>query len=440
MSLSALLLKMKSSFWCIPLVYAIFAIILALVSLKVDVIMMNHTDINDLIPQILLTDIDLARLILSSISASLLTMTTITFSMILVVLTTFLSEFSPRTLQNFITNTSTQQVLGVFVGGFVYSILVLLFLKESEIATHFFVPVFAVFLAIVCLMVFVFFIHHTSNWIQVSNLIHNITLGVMKKIDTQLLNEKEFHKDAPWEDWESEEIKHMTPLKIHANKAGYIRNIHINKLVKQAEKDDCIIRLERLVGEYVNPDISILSVWATTNKSFEKYEKYFSISTKLASVENIEFDITKIVEIALRALSPSMNDPYTAINCINNLGRILNKLGSKHLPESFHHDRNKNLRVIWAKPDFTHYLNRSFYQIVRNSFSDISVLIAVIKALTLVAENNSKPIKEKVWELGMYINEGVSKESLLSLDRRYINKDLESLAKATNHSESFKPH
>ncbi len=439
MSISTFLSNVRSSFWAIPIFYALIAVILSLLSISLDAYIINHQEIYDKIPTVLFMDISLSRTILSSISASLLTMTTITFSTILVVLTTFLSEFSPRTLQNFITNPSTQRVLGIFVGGFIYSILLLLLLRPTDSATEFFVPSLAVFLAIICLLVFVFFIHHTSSWIQVSNLIHNISLSAMEKIEQQLHNENEVHDDAPWEDWESEELKNKQPLDITSHKTGYIKKINVEGLIKQATKDDCIIRIERHMGDYVNLDTTILSIWKLNHRhSLQDYRQYVSVSKKKAPEEDIEFDLIKLVEIALRSLSPGINDPYTAINCIDNLGRILTKLGKKYLPQSFHNDKDRNLRVIWERPDFHHYLFRSFYQITYLSFKHISVLLAVIKALTSIANNNSSRIKEIIWELSEYIIEGISQESLLTLDRNYINDHLTSLAKSTGHSKDFK--
>ncbi|WP_280771471.1 DUF2254 domain-containing protein [Salipaludibacillus daqingensis] len=437
---STLRSKIRSSFWTIPSIYALIAVVLSFVSVAIDPYILSHQKIYNMIPSILFIDIELARTILSSISASLLTMTTITFSTILVVLTTFLSEFSPRTLQNFITNPSTQRVLGIFVGGFIYSILLLLLLKPTEQLSLFFVPSLAVFLAIICLMVFVFFIHHTSNWIQVSNLIHNISISATQKIDEQLSNEDEVHEDAPWEDWESEEIKNKPVHKIFSHKTGYIRKINIQGLIKQAAKDDVIIRVERQMGEYVNFETTLLSIWKLNHQHSKiHYEKYISIGKKKAPIDDIEFDLTKLVEIALRSLSPGINDPYTAINCIDNLGRILDKLGKKYLPKAYHHDKNRNLRVLWDRPDFRYYLYKCFYQITYHGFKDISVLLAITKSLTIIAHNNSTRRKEVIWELTEYIIEGINRETLLSLDRKYLNEQLVSLATATGHNKRFKP-
>ncbi|MFD2043461.1 DUF2254 domain-containing protein [Ornithinibacillus salinisoli] len=440
MAFKNFMFRIRSSFWYLPSVYGLIAAVLAFLSTKLDAFILKFNAIYSAIPSMLFADIDLAQTILSSISASLLTMTTITFSTILVVLTTYLSEFSPRTLQNFIRDHHTQRVLGIFVGGIIYSLLLLLLLRETVEVNQFIVPFFAIIIAIICLIVFVFFIHHVTSWIQVSNLIHNITLDTIKKINNDLKDVENVNKDAPWDDWESEEIKQIKPRPITVKKAGYIQDIDVKGMVGQASKDESIIRIEKRINDYVDPDTPLLSLWTFGDSNVQdNYERFVTIGTKQAAYNDIETGLTKIVEIALRALSPGINDPNTAINCIDNLGKILTKLGKKHLPRSFHNDKQRNLRVIYKQPNFSDYLYQCFYQIRQSGFHDISVLSAGIKALTIIAESNSKEVKEIVWEFTEYIVEGIDKESLLSLDNRYINEKLELLAQATDHRMDFKP-
>ncbi|SDI49147.1 DUF2254 family protein [Alteribacillus bidgolensis] len=116
----------------------------------------------------------------------------------MIVLTTYISEFSPRTLQNFISDLNTQRVLGFFIAGIIYSILLLLLIRETETVTHFIALSFAVLFAIICTFVFVYFIHHVSSWIQVSSLLHYITRNTIEKIDKEFKKETEIEADDPW--------------------------------------------------------------------------------------------------------------------------------------------------------------------------------------------------------------------------------------------------
>ncbi|MGM0873337.1 MAG: DUF2254 family protein [Bacillota bacterium] len=201
MSVRQLIIRVRTSFWYLPTVYGVIAFILAIFSMLLDRYLARQS-FYSLIPEVFLSDIDLAQTILSSLSTSLLTMTTITFSSILVVLTTYLSQFSPRTLQNFITDHHTQRVLGIFIGGFIYTIILLLLVRKNDISTLFIVPTFAIFISIICLGMFVFFIHHVTTWIKVSNLIFHITTKTISAIHNQFVDEKDFHVKPPWENWE----------------------------------------------------------------------------------------------------------------------------------------------------------------------------------------------------------------------------------------------
>ncbi|MFC5711742.1 DUF2254 domain-containing protein [Thalassorhabdus alkalitolerans] len=440
MSLHHFIHWLRSRFWYLPLVYGLFACLFAYVSLQIDVNLYRFDMINQFLPDLLFSDLDRAETILSSISASLLTMTTITFSTILVVLTTYLSEFSPRALHNFITDRNTQRVLGVFSGGFIYTILLLLLLHEPGSEAGYISPAIAVVFAIVCLVVFIFFVHHVSSWIQVSNLIHTITLETMEKIEHDLSSLKEFTEDSPWQDWESGELTHLDPISLTGNQAGYIQDVDILGLVKQAEKDDTIVKVLRKVGEYVDQDTPILSIYTLEPHEIHgAYQKYISIGIRKIAYDNIEFGLTKLVEIALRALSPGVNDPNTAINGIDNLGKILSKLGKKHLPHAYHNDKENNLRVVYDKPSFLDYLYKSFYQIRQYGTNDISVLSSLLGALTLIAESNHSSIKKNVWEFTQYIIEGVDHQAMLSLDKQFINKKLHKLAQAAGFSKDYKP-
>ncbi|RSL32448.1 DUF2254 domain-containing protein [Salibacterium salarium] len=437
-SFKHLLNRIRSNFLYIPSLYGIIAFIFAIISIQLDTYLLHRENFHEWIPSSLFINIDLARTILGSISAALLTMTTITFSTILVVLTTYISEFSPRTLQNFISNPNTQRVLGFFVAGIIYSILLLLLLRESDTVTQFLSPSFAVFFAIICIFVFVFFIHHVSSWIQVSSLLHHITQQTIDNIKKELTDEQHTHKDNPWEDWEGEDIKHISPLRISTNQSGYVQQIDMKGLIEQAANDDCIIRVNTKISEYVESGAAYFSLWELSAPCHkDSYKNFITIGPEKSSKDTIELSLSKIVEIAVRALSSGINDPNTAINCINNLGKILAKLGTKHLPRSYYHDKERNLRVIMDTPSFADYLYKCFAPIRQHGFHDISVLTSGIHAFILIAETNSDNIKKATWEFAEYVIEGIDTDNLLSLDKRFLDEQLNTLATACGQSRNF---
>lgn len=432
LSLKQLIIRIRSSFWYLPTVYGVFAFILAVLSMFLDRYLMNqpfHTKI----PELFLSDMNLAQTILSSLATSLLTMTTITFSSILVVLTTYLSQFSPRTLQNFITDHHTQRVLGIFIGGFIYTIILLLLVRKNDNSTLFIVPTLAIFVSIICLGMFVFFIHHVTTWIKVSNLIFNITKKTITSIHKHFIDEQDFREDPPWENWEYDEIQTVKPYSLYSNRSGYIEYIELEKIISQASKDDLIIKLEQDLGKYVDEDTVLFSIWGLKDTSKSKmFLTFITISSDQEPVQDVHFGLQKLVEIALRAVSPGINDPYTAINSINHLAKILSLLGKKHLATPFHYDEHHQLRLIFEKPSFDDYLYECFYQIRYYAREDVSVMASVLKALAFIAQGNSQFIRNSVWDFSFYILEGLNEVKWLSKDRDFLNKLLKLIAKECN--------
>ena len=430
MSLKQIIIRVRNSFWYLPTVYSVIAFILAIISMVVDRYLLSH-DFSTSIPEVFLSDVNLAQTILSSLSTSLLTMTTITFSSILVVLTTYLSQFSPRTLQNFITDHHTQRVLGIFIGGFIYTIILLLLIRNHDDPAFYIVPTFAIIVSIICLGMFVFFIHHVTTWIKVSNLIFNITQKTIQSIHKHFVDEEIYKEDPPWENWEFEEIKSIEPYLLYSKRSGYIEYIEFDKLMTHAMKDNLIIKIEQDLGKYVDEYTPLFSIWRLTKK--EQAEVYFSfitISTDQEPVQDVHFGLQKLVEIALRALSPSINDPYTAINSINHLAKILSLLGKKHLTTPFYYDRHHQLRLIFEKPDFDDYLYECFYQIRHYAKEDVSVMTSILKALAFIAQGNSPIIKQAIWDFSYYIVEGLKEMNWLSKDQAFLNRHLKELARA----------
>ncbi|MBN8209214.1 DUF2254 domain-containing protein [Bacillus sp. NTK071] len=430
----------QSSFWFIPTFYGVGAFIAAIVTLLFDRYIIQGNAI--ILPYFFFASYDTSVTILSTLVSSMLTMTTITFSTIMVVLTTYLSNFSPRTLQNFITDRITKRVLGIFVGGVIYFIILLLLIEQSNKDTVYIAPVFAVVYAIICVAYFVFFIHHVSNWILVGNLIQHITNNTLATIDRAYLDFEEANEGevASWDSWELDEIKMKSPTTIRASRSGYLQNVDISDLIRLATNQDLIVRLEKDIGEYVDEGTIIFSYWSSTAKPDpSKLLNTLSLGTERTTDQDIEYGIQKLVEIALRAISPGINDPNTAINCINRLGKVLSRLGQKHIPEPLYHDKNKNLRVITKPVTYSRYLYKSFYQIRHYAREDVSVLASILQSLEIAADGNKHDTHETIWEFGQFVIRGFDPNVLDEFDHRYINEKLKKLADATGFHDAYQP-
>lgn len=208
-------------------------------------------------------------------------------------------------------------------------------------------------------------------------------------------------------------------------------------MVDYAHKSNIIIKFEKVPGDYVDVDTPLLTVWDSQDSSDNNIFDYIFITPDQESIQDVEFGIQKLVEIALRAIAPGKNDPETAINCIEHLAQVLTKYG-KIPTYPYYYDKQNNVRVILEKPSFTDYLYESFYQIRHYGKADVSVMTSIIKALALIAETNDNKIKNLTWDFSDYIIEGIKREEWLRMDKLFLNNHLKKFAKACN--KNFQDH
>lgn len=383
--LKRLLVKMRGSIWFIPGVYTILASLLALGTVLIDTKFNAH--VKEYIPTYLRTSVDLAQTILGTISGALLTMTTITFSTIMVVLTMYSSQFSPRTLQTFLNAPFTQRVLGIFMGGFVYSILSLLFMRKQSISHEVISASVAVLLAVVCLAFFAYFIHKVGRSIQVSRLIRELTEEVLGVIDNDqktaqkkslvTMNEKPFLATS---------FAHVTEFP--SESFGYIQYIYLNKLAEWATNHDAVIDITSPIGTFVGTKSVLATVYHHEPLDEANLKAYFKIGEERSILQDIEYGIEKISEIALRALSPG-NDPNTAIRCVHSLGEVLER--ASYLPAGMtvmYTDANEPSLMI-SRFSMKDFLYAAFSQISFYGRQDAGVLSAIMDSLLYIARSRS---------------------------------------------------
>ncbi len=181
--LRKIIMRYKESIWFIPSLFIIGSVAFAFITRGINIAFGEQ--LQEWLPGFVFTTVSLARSILTVIATSLLTMTTITFSTIMVVLSVYSSQFSPRTLQNFISDRVTQTVLGVFIAGFTYSIVSLLFIDEREPEILVLSAFFAILLSLLSIGYFIRFIQYIARAIQVNNLIEELSNDVLNTLENK---------------------------------------------------------------------------------------------------------------------------------------------------------------------------------------------------------------------------------------------------------------
>ncbi len=425
-----IILRYKESIWFVPSLFIFGSIVLSFITVTIDTTFQE--DFQKFLPAFALTGVTLGRAILTVIATALLTMTTITFSTIMVVLSIYSSQFSPRTLQNFISDKLTQIVLGVFISGFTYSIVSLLFMHEREPETFVFSPFFAIVLSLISIGYFIRFLQYITNSIQINNLVEDLSQEILTTLKRKQNNIKSLKNNEKVLSNVREGIINLhkrNSKQVTAHKYGHIQHIDIEGLIKYAKGKDIIIETTKKVGDYVSQSTPYIIIWnfKKDEKIRESYSKYINIGNYKSTIQDLDFGIQKLEEIALRAISPSINDPNTAMLAIRNIGIILTKICNYCQGRKYFYDQEGNLRLILNERCFEDIIYASFYKILNLSQDHISIIATFIEALILVAESKNRKIAPILKEFVKYAVNGFDRKVLQQPDNRFLNSKLEEL-------------
>jgi uncharacterized membrane protein len=336
-----------------------------------------------------------ASAVLATIAGSMITIAGVVFSMTLVALSLTSSQFGPRMLRSFMRDTTTQVVLGTFVSTFLYCLIVLRTIRRTEEMA--FVPQisvsFGVLLAVVSVGVLIYFIHHVSVSIQANEIVARVSAELLQGIDRLFPAEigggtQDVERPPPDDDFlERFEAEAGT---VPAARDGYVRFIDGDALMALAGAQDVILRLERKPGHYVVSGHPLVLVWPrdrVDESLVERIQLAFALGTQRTSGQDIEFAIHQLVEIALRALSPGLNDPFTAIVCLDHLSSALCRLAELEPPSSYRHDAEGRLRVIAPPMSFPGIVDAALNQIRQDGRTNVAVTIRLLETIAVVARS-----------------------------------------------------
>ena len=388
--------SLRSSYWFVPTLMMVLAVWLARDLLAID--RAGKSEWLDTLGwvHIFHGGADGALTLLSTVAGSMITVAVTAFSVTLVALTLASQQFGPRVLRNFMVDRSYQFVLGTFTSTFIYCLIVLRTVRSDE--KHLFVPQVsisvALLLTLVSTVVLIYFIHHASISIHVWNIIGTIGSELNDSIDDlfpmQLLGMPKYKPRWVAEipsDFESEACS------IPSAGSGYIQVIDDDRLMQIAKSKDLILRLKRRTGKFVVQGTELAQVWPgqlVDQRLIGQINDAFLLGKQRTALQDVEFSIKHLVEIAIRSLSPAINDPFTAIGCIDLLCAALCRVAERELPSPYIYDDNNDLRLIANPVTFAGLVDDAFHQIRQYGRSDAAVTIRLLEAIEVIAKHTFK--------------------------------------------------
>lgn len=326
--------ELKNIFWVLPALTALVGVILAIVLIKVDRAI-GQIDI----PFIFGESPSSAHYILTTIAGSLITVAGLTFSVTVVALQLVSSQFTPRALRGFLSDRVTQATAGSLVGIFGYCLLVLTAVRSAPESGANFVPAVsltvAIALAFVGLALLLLFIHHTAQSIQVTNIAARVVRDAAAAVRQPYPGAvgKPLAVDAAnlLHTWRAE----GTPGRIEAPRAGYVQTVALADLLRAIARPGLRMHLRVAPGDFVTPTTVLADLWpadAADQATVRAFRRAIAVLRQRDVNQDVAFSTRILADIALRALSPGINDPTTAITCFGYLRALLEPLAAHDDP------------------------------------------------------------------------------------------------------------
>jgi uncharacterized membrane protein len=392
--------NLRSSFWFMPSMIVLVSIALAVILIEADSAMSDQWLAQW--PRLFGAGADGARGMMSAIAGSMMTVVGVTFSMVLMVLAMASSQYTSRILRNFIRSRITQVVLGIFAGIFTYCLIVLRTIRSGDEGV--FVPNLAVTFGFVLALggvgALIFFIHHIAASIQASSIIASVAEETISAID-RLFPVNLGQGPSDYDD--EQPLRPPSERKwqaVMAGKSGYIESVNNAALVRLARDTNTIVWMNHGLGEFVveNTILASLDLEGPPDEAtIDALQVTFSISRHRTVDQDAAFGIRQIVDIALKALSPGINDTTTAIMCVDYLTAIMARIAPRPIASSRRYEDGE-LRVIAKSPSFESLLAESFDQIRRNAKGDVAIMSRMLGAFQTLASLTARPRRRRALE------------------------------------------
>jgi uncharacterized membrane protein len=384
----------RASYWFIPLLMAVCGLALALVAVIVDARLGD-----DWLGQykwLYGSRPEGARAMLSTIAGSTITVAGVVFSITLAAVTYASGQFGPRLLGNFMRDRGNQVTLGTFIGTYLYCLVVLRTIRSAgedrvqlgDPVRDSFVPHIAMFgglaLAITSTAVLIYFVHHVTSGIHINNVIAQVGRDLIADIRARR------EDDEPGAIQPPPATGQFTP--VAAPRTGYIETVDFTALAEIASRHESAVRMVRSPGDFVSSGWPVLELRSDADAP-EKFAaeccEVIAIGNQRTGQQDRLFAIDELVEIAARALSPGVNDPFTAIACLDWLSAALHEIDLGPPPREVLADSDGTPRVVTRPLHFADYLHAAFGKLRRYVGLDPNARASALRSLEELARNAS---------------------------------------------------
>jgi uncharacterized membrane protein len=388
--------ELRTNLWLVPAIEVVAAVLLFAGTYALD--RAAYNGVFPLPGWAISGSADAARQILTAIAAAIITVVGVVFSIVIVALTLTSTQFGPRMLRNFIRDRGTQVTLGTFVATFVYSVLALGSIGQGahgNFVPHISITVMLV-LMVVDLAVLIYFLHHIAVQIQLPQVIAGIARDLAGAIEVQA-GDPTVGADA----------RYATLLiaqmdgpggDVAAPRSGYLQYIQHRTLVRIAAEKDAVIHLRYRPGHFLVQGHPYATVWpaSAADQVARELARAHVTGPYRTLAQDVSFGVDQLVEICIRALSPAVNDTFTALTCIDWIGDSLCKVTGHWQPTRVYRDAAGQVRLIATQTTYQRLVRRAFEKVRQAGRGMPAVMIRQLDALTKIMERAVAPDDRQV--------------------------------------------
>ncbi|WP_417608310.1 DUF2254 domain-containing protein [Owenweeksia hongkongensis] len=386
-------------------------------------------DLKDKIDFLLVADKETAKSVLTTLVASLISLTVFSFSMVMVVLNTASANLSPRVLPGLVSKKAHQVVLGFYLGSIIYCLVLIINVQKNEETYR--TPTLGVLLAmifgIMCLALFVYFIESISRTIQTDNVLNQIFKQTLKHLEKWKSSNQNDDTSLP-------ERKEWTY--IYSNTNGYYKSMAKNRLSKLLQKHDLQLYVRVTKGTFTVKGFPLLSVSRDISNDEELIEEilsHFTFYVEEYTTDHYSYGFRQISQVAIKALSPGINDPGTAIRAIDMLSILF--IEKTNIPDfGFYHNEEENITNIFYKEySFEDLLYEMLAPIRTYGHSDALVMLNLIEACKnmMYADKLNENCKHVIGAFVKAIIQDAEEYISNASDKEQINQSLQNLVEDT---------
>ncbi|MEO6803873.1 MAG: DUF2254 domain-containing protein [Granulicella sp.] len=398
--------QLRTGFWFLPslmlFVAAGFALLLLFVDERVD------PGIKASLPWAYSGGPEGARSLLSTIAGSMITAASVTFSLASVALSIASQQYGSRVLRNFMRDRITQILLGTFVSTFIYSVLVVRSIRGSDFSGGF-VPAIsvtvAIVLSVISLILLIYFVHHVSTSIQASHIVAVISEDLKQTIP-KLYPSAAGRPDKEAAQWAKD--REGAFVSISADQYGYLQSIDLDRLMELAKKTDSVFEILIKPGDHYVSGADLVHCWGSSLQPEDQcgVQESFTFGDDRTALQDIRYQFQQLTDVVVRALSPGINDPFTAINGIDALASGISRLAQQPRASEFRQDESETLRLIVPRPSLEGILDDTVGHIAIYASSDRFVMAALKRVLKIVEPHLvTKDEEDKVRHLHADLNQ-----------------------------------